>query len=52
MIFQLLDLMRERRLGDIEQGRGAQQIACFAQGEQGFEMAQFEDGLHYEQNSR
>ncbi len=39
IVFQMLELVRQRRLGQIEQRAGAQQAAGLAQRVQGFQMA-------------
>lgn len=51
MVFQQLDLVRERRLRQIEQLRGAHQAAGVTQRDDGAQVSQFEDGLHHERNS-
>jgi hypothetical protein len=51
MILKQLDLMRQRRLREIEQLRGANQTPCFAQCDQGAKVANLKNRWHHEKHS-
>jgi len=46
VVFQGADLVRQGGLGEEHALGGQRNAAGFGQGEQGFEVAQFDDGFH------